>query len=1135
MTDKNFNLSKNAIKQFKGLYCLYNETIQNAFKRVSKEFAKNKNDEEMSYKLLSKGIWRPNTPVWLNAGTNHKIFSACFVTSISDSMDSIYDVTNVARKIFQFGAGVGIPIGNLRESNAYIYEGNPDKIPEGKSSGPITFLKLFDAVGATTKSGGRIRRAAILCSMPIWHPDIMEFIKCKQIDGQLSNMNISISVTDKFMKCLDDKVTFNLNTPYDGSKVGELNSQELWDELITNSHKSAEPGFLFIDTINEMNPLKEKILIECTNPCGEQPMIPFLSCNLSAINVSKFVNNGKFEWDKFYNNIFDIMGLMDNLIDIMDFPDDRFKENVLKYRPVGIGPMGMSDAMYMLNYKYDGIDGKNFAGKIMKTITTASVHKSALIAKERGPFFEYDIHKKNMENIIEKIIGYNKTEKLDITDEVMELVKKYGLSNCQHSTAAPTGCLTDNALISSKNGLKKIIEYKNEKFKKLTTKSDFGISHIKNYYDQGYQYTKKIITKNGYELEGTYDHKVRILNEKNYYRWKRLKDIKKGDKVVMKKGFLIDKKSCYNNCYSELIGLYMAKGWWSLSWSDKSYKLSLLINKKEKTHIIKLINKCFKQYELNIISKSEKDGKCRIEVNNNKIYNWFKKHKCIKNGFENAFIPNFILCGSRNNMLSFIKRFWINNRNFKEIGFITISKKMVDVLHTLLLGLGYPSNKTIYSVGENETIKIGNKIINKYSDVYKINIKRFYSEKLLKEMKLKLLKNKRNNPYKKLVSMFYKLKLFLYKSNNKSTTLSNYNSVMNNKDWFKSNDLLEQEVNEIIDSKQKVHVNDLEVFENTHTYIANGFVTHNTTALSCDASYGIEPIFGLVFQKNYIDGEKALIVNPIFEEKFKNEEWFTKDLLNKIFKNEGSLKGLHGIPKEVREVFVVAHDIKWKDRIDMQASLQSFCSTAISSTVNLPKNATKEEVSDLVKYAYKQKLKGVTVYRDGSRKDQPVTFTDNKKEDVVFKRPKKLISNTYIVETGNGKMYVTICDYNGKPLEIFIHIGKSGQMVNTFTEALGRVISIAFQNGVPVEQISKTLININSDKVNWFRFEESDKKPDQILSIPDGIAKLLNRYYTGMNKYEGELECEICPECGESLNATEGCYSCTSCGYSKCS
>ena len=132
-------------------------------------------------------------------------------------------------------------------------------------------------------------------------------------------------------------------------------------------------------------------------------------------------------------------------------------------------------------------------------------------------------------------------------------------------------------------------------------------------------------------------------------------------------------------------------------------------------------------------------------------------------------------------------------------------------------------------------------------------------------------------------------------------------------------------------------------------------------------------------------------------------------------------------------------------------------------------------------------------------------------------------------------MYVTICDYNGKPLEIFIHIGKSGQMVNTFTEALGRVISIAFQNGVPVEQISKTLININSDKVNWFRFEESDKKPDQILSIPDGIAKLLNRYYTGMNKYEGELECEICPECGESLNATEGCYSCTSCGYSKCS
>jgi len=724
-----FGLSKNAVKQFNDLYCLHGETIDDSFKRVSKEFATNKVEEELAYSLLAENIWRPNTPVWLNAGTNHKIFSACFVSELQDSMDSIYDIANVARKIFQFGSGIGIPIGNLREAEAYIYEGNIDMVPEGRTSGPLTFAKLFDAVGETTKSGGRVRRAAILLLMLCWHPDILDFIKCKQIDGQLSNMNISVGITDKFMQCLEDKVPFDLLTPYNGSKVGEIDPQELWDELYTNAHAHAEPGIVFIDNVNKWNPLIKKILIECCNPCGEQFLIPFGACNLSAINIAKFVEGQEFDWKTFYRTVFNVMGFMNNLIDVMEFPDIRYKENTLKYRPVGIGPMGLADAMYK--------DGRKFAGEIMKTMTTACAHKSALIAKEKGSFFEYDIHKENMERIIDAHIDSN--------EEVMELVKKYGVANIQFTTAQPTG----------------------------------------------------------------------------------------------------------------------------------------------------------------------------------------------------------------------------------------------------------------------------------------------------------------------------------------------------------------------------------------------------TTALSCDASYGIEPMFGLVFQKNYIDGKSGIVANPIFKEKYKNEEWFTDDLLDKIHNNRGSLKGLHGIPKDVREVFVVAHDIKWKDRIDMQSELQKYCSNAISSTVNLPAESTKEEVSDMFKYAYKKGLKGLTIYRDGSKKGQPVTF-EHKEDLTNFTRPKRLISNTYIVETGNGKMYVTVCDYKGKPLEIFIHIGKSGQILNTFTESLGRVISIAFQNGVPVEEITKTLININSDKPTWFRFEETDKKPDQILSIPDGIAKLLNRYYTGM-EYKGELSFEICEMCGSSMNATEGCFSCPSCGHSKCS
>jgi ribonucleoside-diphosphate reductase alpha chain len=280
-----------------------------------------------------------------------------------------------------------------------------------------------------------------------------------------------------------------------------------------------------------------------------------------------------------------------------------------------------------------------------------------------------------------------------------------------------------------------------------------------------------------------------------------------------------------------------------------------------------------------------------------------------------------------------------------------------------------------------------------------------------------------------------------------------------------------------------------------------------------------------------------MVVNPVFEKRFRNESWYDANLINKIFGNGGSLKGIHGIPKEVRETFIVAHDIKPKDRIDLQASLQRYCSTAISSTVNLPETTTKDEISDLYQYAFNKGLKGVTIYRDGCKENQPVTF---KKEDVSittgFSRPRKLQAEVFTVDTGNGKMYVTISSSNGEPIEIFLQVGKSGQVLNTFSEALGRVVSIALQNGVALEDIIKTLININSDKPVWFRFEEIDAKPVQILSVPDGLAKLLQRYYVDQQPLPAQITCagELCPLCGQdSVQMIEGCKTCQ-CGYSEC-
>jgi len=593
------NLSENAVRQFENLYSFTGETIEGTFKRVSKEFSKDEKQLEFAYSMLEQNVWRPNTPVFLNAGTNHKVFSACYVVGLEDSMESIYDIANTARKIFQFGSGIGIPVGNLREKEAYIFEGNPDQEPEGKSSGPITFMKLFDAVGETTKSGGRVRRAAILCSTPVWHPDIFDYIGCKEQDGRLANMNISVNITDTFMKALEDGIDIDLISPSDGRVVNRAKAQDIWDRIADMAWKSADPGIIFIDNMNKYNPLIKRYLIEATNPCGEQPLLPFGCCNLSAINIAKFVKENEFNWVLLYDTTFEIMELMDNVIDVMQFPEecskpkpkvDRFRETAEKYRQVGLGIMGLADALYMLGYRYDGPEGRKFAGKVMKVMTAACAHKSALLAKEKGTFYEYDVHKEDMERILYEHMGIGENDEVkEIDDRIKiawELVKKHGVRNAQFTTCQPTG----------------------------------------------------------------------------------------------------------------------------------------------------------------------------------------------------------------------------------------------------------------------------------------------------------------------------------------------------------------------------------------------------TTALSCDASYGIEPIFGLVFFKNYIDGTVGIISNPIFHEKFKNEEWYTDELLEKIIKNKGSLKGIRGIPEEVRKTFVVAHDISYKARIDMQAEIQKYCSTAISSTVNLSKETTKDEISDLYKYAWQKGLKGITIYRDGSKKFQPVTY-----------------------------------------------------------------------------------------------------------------------------------------------------------------
>ena len=316
-----------------------------------------------------------------------------------------------------------------------------------------------------------------------------------------------------------------------------------------------------------------------------------------------------------------------------------------------------------------------------------------------------------------------------------------------------------------------------------------------------------------------------------------------------------------------------------------------------------------------------------------------------------------------------------------------------------------------------------------------------------------------------------------------------------------------------------------------------------STSISCDCSPGMEPLFGITYTKNISDSdEEWIFVNPIFEKKYKNEDWYV-EAIEKINENHGSCQGIDCVPKEVQKVWRVAHDIHWKDRIEIQAALQPGISNSISSTINLPKSSTVEDIRDIYIEAWQKGLKGITFYRDGALASQPVQFSKEKEvKDVSQCRPKIRAGLTHEIITGHGTIYITVNkDENGRVLEIFTNGGKNGGVSAANLEAIARLASLALQKGVGVDAIAHTLLGISDGTCVWDKLSINDIRPAQIISIPDAIGQVLFRFYVKQDevtKVEA-VSCEQpkemrCPECGGFAYFSEGCLNCPSCG-SKCS
>jgi ribonucleoside-diphosphate reductase alpha chain len=668
------NLTPNAQKVLEKRYLKKDEegkiveTPEQLFRRVSRAIAEadrlyGKTEaevaevEEAFYRMLTSLEFLPNSPTLMNAGRRLGQLSACFVLPVDDSMESIFDGVKHTAIIHKSGGGTGFSFSSLRPNGDIVGS------TKGISSGPVSFMTVFDTATEAVKQGGT-RRGANMGILRVDHPDIISFITCKDDNKKFNNFNISVALTDGFMEAVREDKSYELINPRTKKVTDSLKAREVFNLIVEHAWKNGEPGIVFIDRVDASNPTPNVGCIESTNPCGEQPLLPYESCNLGSINLAKMVKTEdqaknikrrKVDWEKLKDTTWKAVHFLDNVIDVNKYPLPMIEENTRANRKIGLGVMGWADMLVQLGVPYNSDTALKLAENVMEFIQKEAKDASTTIAKERGVFPNY---------------------KGSLYDG------KIRLRNATVTTIAPTGTLS-------------------------------------------------------------------------------------------------------------------------------------------------IISGC---------------------------------------------------------------------------------------------------------------------------------------------------------------------------------------------------------------------------------------------------SSGIEPIFAVSYVRTVMEGTKLIEVNPHFEKVAKEWGFWSRELMERIAE-KGSIKEFQEVPKEIKEVFVTAHDITPTEHIAMQAAFQNFVDNAVSKTVNFPHEATPNDVEDVYLLAYKLDCKGVTVYRDGSREHQ--VLTKGKQEEkqqeeesvqkiVPKKRPEVIKGTTRLTKTGCGNLYVTINeDENGYPFELFTSMGKAGGCAASQSEAIGRLVSLAFRSNIIPEEIVKQLKGIS--------------------------------------------------------------------------
>ncbi|MGI6093339.1 MAG: adenosylcobalamin-dependent ribonucleoside-diphosphate reductase [Veillonellaceae bacterium] len=388
-------ISPEAMTLLKNRYLLEDETPDQMFWRVAEHVAqgeelyqadKNQAAEEY-YKLMSNLAFLPNSPTLMNSGKANAQLAACFVLPIRDSLSDIFETLKNAVLVHHSGGGTGFSFSRLRPQGDVVRE------RAGKASGPLAFISIFDAVAQTVKQGA-VRSGANMAVLRVDHPDIKEFIIAKHNNTELNNFNLSVGVTDSFMTAVEKDTDFALVNPRTGHPTVRVRARSIFDLIVDMAWQNGEPGLFFLDTVNRANPTPELGDFESPNPCSEQPLLPYESCTLGSINLTRMLKRGGGKWEidfiKLAETVRTAVRFLDNVIDVNHYPLDEIKQKSLQTRKIGLGIMGLADVFIMQDMAYASQQAVRTTAKLMNFITATARQESAILASKRGNFLAFD-------------------------------------------------------------------------------------------------------------------------------------------------------------------------------------------------------------------------------------------------------------------------------------------------------------------------------------------------------------------------------------------------------------------------------------------------------------------------------------------------------------------------------------------------------------------------------------------------------------------------------------------------------------------------------------------------------------------------------------------------------------------------